>query len=121
MKKCDEEAKRKCANLIDNEKQHTVKYVDTEVPIVRNKMRDKNINVLICEIDAIENEREALKEKVKEYYEWIDVSARNCFHEGIGTGTLKCIVGFNHHSKRNRKINNDLVSSKCPRCGEEED
>ena len=101
MKKCDEEAKKKCADLIDNEKQHTVKYVGIEVPSVRNKIRDKNINILIREIDTIENEREALKERVKEYYEWIDVSARNCFHESVGTGTLNCVVGFNHHGKRN--------------------
>ena len=58
---------------------------------------------------------------MKEKYELIDVSARNCFHRGIRNGILKCVAGFNHHGKRNEKVNEGLISNKCPRCGEEED
>jgi len=121
MKKCDEEAKRKCAELFDEERRHSIKHVGIEVPIVNGRIVDKNINVLIREIDAMKNEHEAIKEKVKEKHEWMDVEARNCFHGGVGNGTLNCVVGFNHHGKRNGKINEGLTSSKCPRCGQEED
>lgn len=121
MKKCDEEAKRKCAELFDEERRHSIKHVGIEVPIVKGRIVDKNINVLIREIDAMKNEHEAIKEKVKEKHEWMDVEARNCFHGGVGNGTLNCVVGFNHHGKRNGKINEGLTSSKCPRCGQEED
>ena len=66
MKKCDKEAKRKGAELIDTERQHAVKYAGAEVPVADNQLRDKNINVLIREIDATESEKEALKGKIKE-------------------------------------------------------
>ena len=46
---------------------------------------------------------------------------RNCFHEGVGIRTLKCIVGYNHYRRRNKIVNNGLVENKCSRCKREED
>ena len=45
------------------------------------------------------------------------MEARNCFPEGTGAGTLKCITGFNHYGVRNKLINNDTIDNTCPRCG----
>jgi len=120
MKKLDKEVKRKCKDLIDNGVSDTVKHKGVAVPMIRNKILDKNINMLIREIDASKNEEEAIKEKIAEKHEWIDKEVRNCFHGGVGNGTLKCVVGYNHHGRRNKAINNGLVSSKCPRCRSEE-
>ena len=120
MKKCDKEAKRKCKDLIDNGISDTVKHKGVAVPMIRNKILDKNINMLIREIDASKNEEEAIKEKIAEKHKWINKEARNCFYGGVGNGTLKCVVRYNHHGRRNKATNNGLVSSKCPRCGSEE-
>ena len=49
------------------------------------------------------------------------MDVRNYFHEGVGARILKCIIGYNHHGKRNQIVNNGLVENKCPRCEREED
>ena len=122
MKRCDSKAKRKCVVLIDQEDVCTIKYKGIAAPILENDcIIDKNINVLIREIDAKHCEEMAAKERVKEGWEWVDQDARNCFHGGVGARTLKCVYGFNHHGKRNTLINKGMVDSKCPRCGEDED
>ena len=68
IKKCNKEAKQKCAELIDNEKFYNIKHDGIAAPIVNNGLSDKNINVLIREIDAKQSELEAVKEKVKEHW-----------------------------------------------------
>ena len=121
MKRCDEESKRKCNEMLDNENECTIKEIGINTPIVNGKIRDKNINVLVREVDALKHEIDAAKVKAKERWEWIDVKARNCFHGGAGIGTIKCAAGYNQHGKRNGCINKGLVDTKCPRCGVEED
>ena len=121
MKECDEKAKKACIDLIDGEEMCEIKNVGIASPVIENEIVDKNINVLIREIDAIKNERDAIKEKVHEKHEWVDICARNCFHGGVGVGTLKSVVGYNHYGKRDRLVNNGLADDKCPRCGRVED
>jgi hypothetical protein len=121
MKICDEKAKQKCRTLIDGNERCTIKYKGIATPIVEDEIIDKNVNVLVREIDAKQCELISVKERVKEGWEWVDLEARNCFNSGVGAGTLKCVYGYNHHGKRNGKINKGLVQTKCPRCGEEED
>ena len=75
---------------------------------------DKSINVLMRELDAKKNEQEAIKEKVSKNHEWVNVFTRNYFHGGVGVGTLKCVVGYNYHGKRNRLVNKGLTNDKCP-------
>ena len=77
---------------------------------------DKSISVLIREVDAKKRERDYAASKVPEYHEWLDLEARNTFHEGVGARILKCVTGYNHYSFRNKKINNNLIDEKCPRC-----
>ena len=93
MKRCDEEAKNKCAALIDTEETYNMKHVGIALPVMNKMILDKNINVLVREFDAKKNEQEVIKEKVSEKYEWVDVCIRNCFQGGVGIGTLKCVVG----------------------------
>jgi len=70
MKRCDSEAKRKCVALIDQEDVCTIKYKGIAAPILENDcIIDKNINVLIREIDAKYCEEIAAKERVKEGWE----------------------------------------------------
>jgi len=69
MKKYDEEAKRKCKDLIDNGISNTVKHKGVAVPMIHKMILDKNINVLIREIDASKNKEEAIKEKIAEKHE----------------------------------------------------
>ena len=79
MKWCDEEAKKKCVELIDVNYICNVKYVSIVAPIVNQRIVDKNINVLIREVDTRKSKLEAIKEKIKEKYEWVDIDARNYF------------------------------------------
>ena len=121
MKRCDEEVKRQCKELINGEEYCDISHAGIAMPIVNDKIVDKNINVMIREIDAKKSEEEAVKEKAGDKWTWVDVEARNCFYGGVGIGTLKCVNGYNHHGKRDGTINKGLVPTKCPRCGEEED
>ena len=121
MKKCNKEAKKKCAELIDTNYFYNVKHVGIAVSIVRNRIIDKNINVLIREVDAKESKLEAIKEKVKEKHEQVDRDARNYFHRGVGVGILKYVVRYNYHGRRNKLVNKGLTGSKCSRCEYEED
>ena len=84
-------------------------------------MLDKNINVLIREFNTKESEEIAMKDAAKEYWEWINSNAKNCFYGGVSAGTLKCMLKYNHYGKQNCMINKSLTSSLCPRCNEEED
>ena len=79
-------------------------------------MKDKAVGTLIREVDAQQQEEEYLKSKIPEHWNWIDVEARNTFHEGVGAGTLKYITGQNHYGCRHKKTNNELVDKRCPRC-----
>jgi len=99
MKRCDEEAKKKCAALIDTGEMGNVKPVSIASPVMNEMILDKNINVLVRELDAKKNKQEVIKEKVSDKYKWVDTCARNCFHGGVGVSTLKCVVGYNHHGK----------------------
>ena len=65
MKWYNEEAKRKCKELIDTNRGCEIKYAGIEAPIAKNKIKDKNISALVREIDAKRNELEAIKEKPK--------------------------------------------------------
>ena len=68
----------------------------------------------------MKEEENYVKEKILEYWHWIDIEARNCFSQGVGAGMLKCITGYNHYSNRNKAINSRLVENKCPRCNADE-
>ena len=72
MKKYDNEAKKKCKMLIDNNEVCNIKYTGIAALIVNNQLLDKNINVLIREIDAKKCELLSVKERVKEGWEWVD-------------------------------------------------
>ena len=121
MKECNEKAKKACIDLFDGEELCEIEHVRIALPIIENEIVDKNINVLIREIDAMKNERDAIKEKVHEKHEWVDICARNCFHGRVGVGTLKSVVGYNHYGQRDKLVNNGLTDDKCPRCRRVED
>ena len=44
------------------------------------------------------------------------MEAIETFHEGVGTGTLKCVAGHNHYVYR--KKTKQLVENRCQRCNE---
>ena len=102
--------------MSEHRHESSMEHVGVAILKIGNKLIDKNINVLIREIDAKQQEIEATKERVGDKWRWIDREARNCFHGGIETGILKYSVGYNHHRKRNGRINNRLVSTKCLKC-----
>ena len=66
MKRYNEEAKRQYKELIDGDQCCNITQVSIAAPIIKNKIIDKNINVLVREFDTKLNELEAIKEKVSE-------------------------------------------------------
>ena len=56
MKQCDKKAKNKCATLIDTEEICNVKHVGIASPVMNEMILDKNINVLVRELDTKKNE-----------------------------------------------------------------
>ena len=68
------------------------------------------------EVDTKQSESDYAASKYPEYYSWLDVEARNMFHQGVGAGTLKCVTRYNHHGYRDKRINTRLVEDRYPRC-----
>ena len=85
----------------------------TLTPVVDGKVQDKNINILIKDIDAQNSKMEHRKDKFPSGFQQIDANARNCFAGGVGVGTFKSSVRFNHYSQRNKMINKGLVGCLC--------
>ena len=52
MWRCDKEAKRKCSEITEYGYESSMEHVGIATPKIRNKLIDKNINVLIREIDV---------------------------------------------------------------------
>jgi len=121
IKKCDEISKQKRLLLQNNIVTRPILHCGVETPYKEDAMMDKNINVLMREIDGQDHEMQGIKNIFLEKWEWVDREARNCFAAGVGAGTMKCAYGYNHHGKRNAKINNDVCRNKCPRCNAIED
>jgi len=119
MKECDAKSKELRSQLEESIYEN-IHHIGKTTPIHKGVIKDKAINTLIQEIDAQKQEEEYAKKKLPEHWEWIDLEARNTFHEGIRAGTLKCIAGFNYYGCRNKKINEGLVSDRCPRCNQVE-
>ena len=55
----------------------------------------------------------------KEYL--INIEARSIFYRGLSVAFLKYMASTNYYGTRNRKINNQMVTSSCLRCSTEED
>ena len=88
--------------------------------IYNEELIDKSISVLIREVDTKKRERDYAASKFPEYYEWLDLEARKAFYEWVRAETLKCVTDYNHYGFRDKKINNNLMDEKCPRCQQRE-
>ena len=82
--------------------------LEKTTPFREGKILDKNINVLICKINAKKIEKEALVRIVDNKWELIDIDARNSFYGGVGGSTIKYLLEYNYHKVRNKEINNNL-------------
>ena len=109
MKQCNEEAKQQCEQLVDGDQCQTIDYAEVAAPAINNSVLDKNINVLIREVDAKACELEATKDKGRDKHNWIDREAQNCFHRGVGARMLKCVVEHNYYGERKALANKGLV------------
>ena len=121
MSKCDAESKKKRQLVEQHGPVNRIKHKGIETPCWKNMILDKNVKILIRELDAKEHEKQTIMKLVPENWKWVDREARNCFGGGAGIGTIKCVNGYNHHGVRNAKINQGLCSDSCPRCGRKED
>jgi len=115
MRECYKQSKMMRREMEDKEHKYITHVADT-TPIYKNVISNKLISVLIWETDAKENEKLYAKSKYPEYLSWLDIEVRNVFHEGVGAGTLKCVVGFNHYGIRDKAINRGLTDDKCLQC-----
>ena len=88
--------------------------------IYNREIMNKLISILMRKVDAKKWERDYAASKFPEYYKWLDLEAQNTFHEGVGAGILKCLMGYNYYGSRDKKINNNLMDDKCPRCQQRE-
>ena len=71
---------------------------------MRNRLvNDKAVSALIWEVDAKGSETNCLISKTPEYYYLINLDARNIFSAGVGAGTLKYMISYNHCGHRDKK------------------
>ena len=100
------------------DQEEKITCIGSTIPVHDDVINDKVVGTLIREAHAQQLEEECVKIKTHKHWNWINMEAKNAFHEGVGAGTVKCVIGHNHCNYRNKKINNELIDSRCPRCNE---
>ena len=83
---------------------------------MNNVPYDRNVREVVQEIDANQSSIDTIARIFGKKWRLVDIKSRRVFISSATLGALKCIVSFNHYGSRHKKINSDLVSSKCPRC-----
>ena len=58
-------------------------WIADSAPAHDGIIKDKDAKMLIREIDAQQHEKDCMQNKMPEYYEWIDIKARDSFHEEV--------------------------------------
>ena len=114
VKYCDERSKERRKD-VDNIEDNVVNFGKYAI-LVNNIPCDRNVREVVWEIDANQSSIDIIVRIFGKKWRLVDVKSRRVFISGATLGALKCVVGFNHYSSRHKKINSDLVSSKCPRC-----
>ena len=115
MKEYDKQSKI-IRKQLENNDQENIGQVADKILICNRELMDKLISVLMRKIDTKKREREYVASKFPEYHEQLNLEARNTFHERVRARTLKCVMGYNHYGCRDKKINNNLIDDKYPRC-----
>ena len=82
--------------------------------MINDNLLDQLIRELIQIVDAIEEEKNYLLEKILEGLEIIGLEARNSFTRRASTAMLKGIEDFNMCREKDSKINKAKVNSTCP-------
>ena len=97
-----------------------IDYIGSYAITINNKIFDRSIFILIRICDVMASKESYTREHLGLNYHKVDIEARDYFHAGVSTSTLKCIAGFNQHGNRNRIINRYIILAECPRCLAEE-
>jgi len=67
--------------------------------------------------NIIEEEIAQAKHKYNSKINFLHLHTRNDFaSRAITTSMIKCIYRFNYHRGREKTINKNILTSKCPRC-----
>ena len=82
-------------------------FIGSTTSIHNVVIKEKAASTLIRIVDAQYQEEECIKTKMPEHWNQIDLEARNTFHEGVGVGTLKHVIGHNEYGYRNEKTTTD--------------
>ena len=120
MLECDTQSKL-IRRRMENEEEDNkyINYIGNHALLVDNVPCDRGVKELIRKIDSRRMMKEYCKEKFKSNSRLIDIEARYQFH-GATRSAIKCMIGYNHYGKRHSIINQNIPSTRCPRCGEEE-
>jgi len=100
---------------LENDDHEAIAWVADNTLILKGELADKSISVLMREVDAKKSKSDYAASKYPEHYRWLDIEARNMFHQGVGAGTLKYVTRYNHYEYRDKQINAGLVEDRCPR------
>ena len=104
---------------MEEEDNKDIRYIGNHALTVNDVPCDRGVKELIRNIDSRRMMEKYCEEKFKSNYGLIDIEARCQFH-GATRSALKCMVGYNHYGKRHSKVNQNIPSPCCPRCGESE-
>jgi len=94
-----------------------ITYLGNHMILVDNVSCDRGIKEMVRLIDSKQMVLQVCKDKFKENYLLVGIEVRYQFH-GTTRSALKCMIGYNHYGVRHRKINQNLISAVCLRCGE---
>ena len=90
----------------------------TFVMIVNSRIIDKAFRKAIRVINAQTVELNYITLKYLEYYNLIDIEARNMFKKGLSLLVLKCCYSFNMYGIRDDIINAEKTNILCPKCNQ---
>ena len=93
---CDKEAEILRDEIEDKQGETNIKFVGKCAIKVHNTIVNGAIKEIIWKIDAIESEKEYIREKIEYNSEYVDVEARNAFSANLITSSIiKCASRYN--------------------------
>ena len=75
-------------------------------------MMDRRVGEIMREEDAIYKKIKYARKKFKQHINLVDFEIRNSFYIKVTKCIMNCVVGYNYHRERNRKVNKNLVEEK---------
>jgi len=116
LRECIEEARKLRENIEEEELETNIKFLRRYAVKVKGRITNASIKEVVQKVDAIETEKEYIKEKIGYNAEYVDLEARNAFPiNKVTSSIIKYASRYNQYRLRDKIMNNNMINSDCLR------